>query len=68
MFVGAPAVPVADVGEPLDLGQHVGELVELGGGQQSRNTGGVDFGRKLVGSHVKGTCTDLDDMANFFCD
>ena len=34
VFVGAAGVRVAEIGEPLDLGRHVGELVELGGGQQ----------------------------------
>ena len=34
VFVGAAGVRVADVGEPFDLGRHVGEFLELGGGQQ----------------------------------
>ena len=47
VFVGAAGVPVADVGEPFDLGRHVGEFLKLGGGQQP--VGGCDFGRELVG-------------------
>ena len=35
------------VGEPFDLGRDVGELVELGGGQQPGNTG--RGGGELVG-------------------
>ena len=50
VFVGAAGVRVAEVGEPLDLGRHVGQPVELGGGQQP--VGGRDFGRKLVGVGV----------------
>ena len=34
VLVSAAGVAVRDVGEPFDLGRHVGELVELGGGQQ----------------------------------
>ena len=34
VFVGAPRVRVREVGEPFDLGRHVGEFLELGGGQQ----------------------------------
>ena len=34
VLVGAPGAAVADIGEPLDLGRHVGEPVKLGGGQQ----------------------------------
>ena len=41
-----------EVGEPFDLGRHVGEPVELGGGQQP--VGGRDFGRELVGGSVIG--------------
>ena len=44
VFVGAPGVRVAEIGEPLDLGRHVGQPVKLGGGQQPGNTGGGDFG------------------------
>ena len=42
VFVGAPGLRIGQVGEPLDLGRHVGEPVELGGGQQPGNTGGGD--------------------------
>ena len=34
VFVGAPGARVAEIGEPLDLGRHVGQAVELGGGEQ----------------------------------
>jgi hypothetical protein len=34
IFVGPAGVPVADVGEPFDLGRHVGEFLKLGGGQE----------------------------------
>jgi hypothetical protein len=37
--VGAARARVAEVGEPLDLGRRVGELMELGGGEQPGNTG-----------------------------
>ena len=50
VLIYAPGVVVGDVGEPLDLG-HVGELVELGGGQKSRSTGRRDFGWELVRHH-----------------
>ena len=33
LLVGAPAVRVRDVGEPLGLGRHVGQPPELGGSQ-----------------------------------
>ena len=32
---------VADVGEPFDLGRHVGEFLKFGGGEQP--VGGQDF-------------------------
>ena len=41
----------AQIGEPLDLGWHVGKLVELGGGQHPRSTGGGNRGGKLVAGH-----------------
>jgi hypothetical protein len=47
VFVGAAGVPVADVGEPFDLGRHVGEFLEFDGGEQPVR--GLDFGRQLVG-------------------
>ena len=34
VFVGAPGLRIAEIGEPLDLGRHVGQPVKLGGGQQ----------------------------------
>ena len=34
LFIGASAARIADVGEQLDLGRHVGELVELDDGKQ----------------------------------
>ena len=46
VFVGAAGVRVAEIGEPLDLGRHVGQPVELGGGQQP--VGGRDLGRKRI--------------------
>ena len=39
VFVGAPRVRVGEIGEPLDLGRHVGQPVELGGGQQPAGRG-----------------------------
>jgi len=47
VLIGAAGMGVAEVGEPFDLGRHVGELVELGGGQEP--VGGRDFGRQRVG-------------------
>ena len=47
VFVGSTGVPVADVGEPFDLGRHVGEFLEFGGGQQSVR--GCDLDRKRIG-------------------
>jgi hypothetical protein len=35
VLVSAARVQVRDVGEPLDLGRHVGKLMKLGGGQES---------------------------------
>ena len=46
VFVGAAGVRVAEIGEPLDLGRHVGQPVELGGGQQP---GGRGNGNDLDG-------------------
>ena len=34
VLVGAAGVRVGEIGEPLDLGRHVGQPVKLGGGQQ----------------------------------
>ena len=45
VFVGAAGVPVADVGEPLDLGRNVGQPVKLLGGQQAFVRG--DLGRQM---------------------
>jgi hypothetical protein len=53
VHIDVARVAVADVGEPFDLGRHIGQLVELGGGQQPGNTGGVDFCRELV-AHGRG--------------
>lgn len=36
VFVDAARVGVADVGEPFDLGRHVGQTVKLGGGSKKR--------------------------------
>ena len=47
VFVGAARAGVAEIGEPLDLGRHVGQPVELGGGQQPVGRG--DLGWELVG-------------------
>ena len=44
-FVRAAGARVREIGEPLDLGRHVGELVELGGGQHPETAGAI-----LVGS------------------
>ena len=35
VFVGAPGARVADILEPFDLGRHIGQALELGGGQQT---------------------------------
>ena len=48
VLIGPPGLRVAQIGEPLDLGRHVGEMVELGGGQKPGNTGGGHFGREPV--------------------
>jgi hypothetical protein len=52
--VSASRARVAKIGEPFDLGRHIGELVKLGGGEQPRNTGGRHFGWTLVGGHERG--------------
>jgi hypothetical protein len=49
VFVDAARVGVAEIGEPLDLGRHVGEAMKLGGGEQPVGRG--DRGRKLVNGH-----------------
>ena len=49
VLVGAPCLRIAQIGEPLDLGRHVGQPVELVGGQKPGNTGGGD--RELVLDH-----------------
>ena len=48
VLVDAARVGIAEIGEPLDLGRHIGELMELGGGQQS--VAGRDPGRQLLGA------------------
>ena len=50
VLIGAAGMGVAEVGEPFDLGRHVGEPVELGGGQEP--VGGRDFGGQLGGGSV----------------
>ena len=47
VLIGPARVRVGEIGEPLDLGRHVGQPLELGGGQQP--VGGSDFGWELVG-------------------
>ena len=47
VFVRAAGAGVAEIGEPLDLGRHVGEPVELGGGQHAEKHG---RGRSWSGS------------------
>jgi hypothetical protein len=42
IFIGTPCLRIAQIGKPLDLGRHVGQPVELVGGQQPGNTGGGD--------------------------
>ena len=49
VFVDPARVRVAEIGEPLDLGRHVGQAVELGGGEQPGRRG--DFGWEVVGGH-----------------
>ena len=44
VFVDAAGVGIAEIGEPLDLGRHVGQSMELGGGQQP--VGRNNLGRK----------------------
>lgn len=34
VLTGAPSLRIAEIGEPLDLGRHVGEPVKLAGTQQ----------------------------------
>ena len=51
VLVGTPCARVAKIGKPLDLGQHVRQAVELGGGEQPAGWG--DFGRKLL-AHDRG--------------
>jgi hypothetical protein len=53
-------VGVAEVGEPLDLGRHVGEVLELGGGQQP--VAGRDLGRKLVGVLIPTEAATFNEM------
>ena len=40
VLVGAPGALVAQVGEPLDFGRDVGELLKAGGGEQAVGAGG----------------------------
>ena len=47
-FVRAARARVRQIAEPLDLGRHLGELMELGGGEHPRSTGGGNLGRELV--------------------
>jgi hypothetical protein len=46
-LICATGVRIAEIGEPFDLGRHVGELLKLGGGQQPIS--GRDLGRKRMG-------------------
>ena len=52
VFVGAARVGVGDVGEPFDLGRHVGQPVKLGGGQQP--VAGPDLCRELTAHDGRG--------------
>jgi hypothetical protein len=47
----APGAGIADIGEPLDLGRHLRQLMEFGGGQEAicRN----DFGGEPGVEHRK---------------
>ena len=47
VFVGAPGALVAEVGEPLDFAGHVGQTLEVGGGQEP-GRGGEGAGRSGV--------------------
>ena len=51
-LVGAPGVRVGEIGEPLDLGWHVGEPVELGGREHAFGTRRRD--RELGGGGIGG--------------
>ena len=46
VFIGAARVSIGEVLEPLDLGRHIGELLELSGGQQP--AAGYGLGWKLL--------------------
>ena len=48
VFIGPARVCVGQVGEPLDLGRHVGQPVKLVRRQHARSTGGGNPGGKLV--------------------
>ena len=48
-LIRAPSLRIAEIGEPLDLGRHVGEPVKLDGSQ--RPVGGSDLGGNLIGHH-----------------
>ena len=41
VLIGAPRVRIAQIGEPLDLGRHVGQPVELGGGGSRETRAGA---------------------------
>ena len=48
VLVSSARVSVRQIGEPFDLGRHVGELLKLGRRQHPGNTGGGNWGRKLL--------------------
>ena len=50
VFVGAAGAGVTEIGEPFDLGRHVGEAMKLGGGEKPGCWD--DCGRELVGGVV----------------
>ena len=48
VFIGAPGLRIGQIGEPLHLGRHVGEPVELVSREKPGTTDGRNFGRELI--------------------
>jgi len=60
VFIRPAGAPVAEIGEPLDLGRHVREAVKLLGSQEPFGRG--DFGRQLGIGH--GGDFNIDKICN----
>jgi hypothetical protein len=63
VLVSSARVCVCQVGEPFDLGRHIGQPMKLGSRQHPRSTGGGNLGQNLIGvAGFHGACVTLDNI------